>query len=316
MNPKTLHLLATALLISAAAQAQQPTATGANQLVNVATSAFGAKGLGAGQNLVQGEEGKLASTGAAQPAFTVINLAGEIEMSKVSLEVGNQKGKLKVVALKDDGTPDLKSGRVVTEFTLDGSTSTVSADVSGVKVQRVAIVWEPESPGQPLSLTKVGLFTSKPEAITSLPEVKAIMQAAPAPAVATASTSAAATAAPAPAATSSAAAATPASTGNSGAAGAGTGTSSAAAGAGAAATPTSPGSTTAAPVQPLSTPATSNVTAAPPVTSPNSTAAGAAATPASPGRTTAAPVQPLSTPAASNVTAAAPVPPQTRNVSR
>ena len=287
MNPKTLHLLATALLISAAAQAQQPTATGANQLVNVATSAFGAKGLGAGQNLVQGEEGKLASTGAAQPAFTVINLAGEIEMSKVSLEVGNQKGKLKVVALNDDGTPDLKSGRVVTEFTLDGSTSTVSADVSGVKVQRVAIVWEPESPGQPLNLTKVGLFTSKPEAITSLPEVKAIMQAAPAPAVATASTSAAATAAPAPAATSSSAAATPASTGNSGAAGAGTGTSSAAAGAG-----------------------------APPVTSPNSTAAGAAATPASPGRTTAAPVQPLSTPAASNVTAAAPVPPQTRNVSR
>ena len=167
MKNTTLATIALALMATATVSlAQQQSSSSANQMVNVATASFGAKGEGVGQKLVEGGDGTLAAGAAGQPAFTVINLAGEVEMNRVALEVGNQKGKLRVVALKDDGTPDLSSGRVITEFELDGSKNTVSADVSDVKVKRVAIVWVPETPNQPLQLTNVGLFTSKPEPVS------------------------------------------------------------------------------------------------------------------------------------------------------
>lgn len=246
-SPHFRIVIATSLLLAANAYAQPAANSGAAQLVNVASAGLGAKGIGVGQDLVAGSQAALATTTGNQPAFTVINLAGEVEMNKVSLDVGKQKGKLKIVALKDDGTPDLSSGKVITEFTLDGNTTTVSADVNDVKAKRVAIVWVPETPGQQLTMSNVGIFTSKPEAITSLPEVKAIMQAAAATPAPVAATSAAATAAPAPAAAAAAPAATaaapaPAATGNSGAAAAGTGTSSNAAGA------ARPAATSSAPV--------------------------------------------------------------------
>ncbi|MFM9078612.1 MAG: hypothetical protein ACKOTE_00510, partial [Opitutaceae bacterium] len=72
------------------------------------------------------------------------------------------------------------------------------ADVNDVKVKRVAIVWVPDAPGQVLTVNNVGLFTSKPVVITSLPEVRAIAQSAPAAAPATAAASAASSNAPAP----------------------------------------------------------------------------------------------------------------------
>ena len=255
-SPHFRIVIAASLLLAANAYAQPAANSGAAQLVNVASSGLGAKGIGVGQDLVAGSQAALATTTGNQPAFTVINLAGEVEMNKVSLDVGKQKGKLKIVALKDDGTPDLSSGKVITEFTLDGNTTTVSADVNDVKAKRVAIVWVPETPGQQLVMSNVGIFTSKPEAITSLPEVKAIMQTAAATPAPVAATSAAATAAPAPAAAAAApattapattaAAAAPAATGNSGAAAAGTGTSSNAAGAARpAATPPAPAPTAA-----------------------------------------------------------------------
>ena len=214
MKTTTLALLALASMAIATSdsRAQQG---GAQQLVNVATASFGAKGQGVGEKLVEGEGGTLAAAASGQAAFTVINLAGEVEMNRVALEVGQQKGKIRIVALKDDGTPDLSSGRVITEFELDGSKPTVSADVSDVKVKRVAIVWVPDNPGQPLTLSNVGLFTSKPEPILQVPEVRALQQAAaaaaPAPAPAPAAHAAAAPAPAAPA-SSSAAAASPATT--------------------------------------------------------------------------------------------------------
>lgn len=209
MKTTTLALLALASMAIATSdsRAQQG---GAQQLVNVATASFGAKGQGVGEKLVEGEGGTLAAAASGQAAFTVINLAGEVEMNRVALEVGQQKGKIRIVALKDDGTPDLSSGRVITEFELDGSKPTVSADVSDVKVKRVAIVWVPDNPGQPLTLSNVGLFTSKPEPILQVPEVRALQQAAAAAAAAPAPAPAAqAAAAPA---SSSAAAASPATT--------------------------------------------------------------------------------------------------------
>jgi|GEM_PF-3998099 len=210
MKTTTLALIALAsmALATSDSRAQQG---GAQQLVNVATASFGAKGQGVGEKLVEGEGGTLAAAASGQAAFTVINLAGEVEMNRVALDVGQQKGKIRIVALKDDGTPDLSSGRVITEFELDGSKPTVSADVSDVKVKRVAIVWVPDNPGQPLTLSNVGLFTSKPEPILQVPEVRALQQAAAAAAPAPAAQAAAA---PAPAATasSSAAAASPATT--------------------------------------------------------------------------------------------------------
>ena len=210
MKTTTLALIALAsmALATSVSRAQQG---GAQQLVNVATASFGAKGQGVGEKLVEGEGGTLAAAASGQAAFTVINLAGEVEMNRVALDVGQQKGKIRIVALKDDGTPDLSSGRVITEFELDGSKPTVSADVSDVKVKRVAIVWVPDNPGQPLTLSNVGLFTSKPEPILQVPEVRALQQAAAAAAPAPAAQAAAA---PAPAATasSSAAAASPATT--------------------------------------------------------------------------------------------------------
>lgn len=228
MKTPRITALSLAAFLSAVStgSSQDASAAGAKQLVNVATATFGAKGEGVGKNLVEGSQGTLASGGAAQPAFTVINLAGEVEMNRVALEVGNQKGKLRVVALKDDGTPDLSSGRVITEFTLDGSKTTVSADVSDVKVKTVAIVWVPDTPGTQLNLSSVGLFTSKPETITSLPEVKAALQAAPAaPAAAPAAAApAAAPAAPAPAAASGSGTAATSSASSSSAATAGTAT--------------------------------------------------------------------------------------------
>ncbi len=294
MKNTTLATIALALMATATVSlAQQQSSSSANQMVNVATASFGAKGEGVGQKLVEGGDGTLAAGAAGQPAFTVINLAGEVEMNRVALEVGNQKGKLRVVALKDDGTPDLSSGRVITEFELDGSKNTVSADVSDVKVKRVAIVWVPETPNQPLQLTNVGLFTSKPEPIAQLPEVRAIQQAAPPPAPAPTPAPAAA---PTPAPATPAPAAAP-STGGSGAPAAGSTSSSSA--------PVStPAATPAAPT-PAATPA-----ATPPAASANfsSTAAGAAATPAVP----ATPV--TATPGATPATPA--IPPQTRNVSR
>lgn len=214
MKTTTLALLALASMAIATSdsRAQQG---GAQQLVNVATASFGAKGQGVGEKLVEGEGGTLAAAASGQAAFTVINLAGEVEMNRVALDVGQQKGKIRIVALKDDGTPDLSSGRVITEFELDGSKPTVSADVSDVKVKRVAIVWVPDNPGQPLTLSNVGLFTSKPEPILQVPEVRALQQAAaaaaPAPAPAPAAQAAAAPAPAAPA-SSSAAAASPATT--------------------------------------------------------------------------------------------------------
>jgi len=254
-SPHFRIVIATSLLLVANAYAQPAANSGAAQLVNVASSGLGAKGIGVGQDLVAGSTAALATTSGNQPAFTVINLAGEVEMNKVSLDVGKQKGKLKIIALKDDGTPDLSSGKVITEFTLDGNTTAVSADVNDVKAKRVAIVWVPETPGQQLNMSNVGIFTSKPEAITSLPEVKAIMQTAAATPAPVAATSAAATAAPAPAAAAAAPAATaaapaPAATGNSGAAAAGTGTSSNAAGA---ARPAATSSAPAPTVAPAST---------------------------------------------------------------
>lgn len=210
MKTTTLALLALASMAIATSdsRAQQG---GAQQLVNVATASFGAKGQGVGEKLVEGEGGTLAAAASGQAAFTVINLAGEVEMNRVALEVGQQKGKIRIVALKDDGTPDLSSGRVITEFELDGSKPTVSADVSDVKVKRVAIVWVPDNPGQPLTLSNVGLFTSKPEPILQVPEVRALQQAAAAAAPAPAAQAAAAPAPAAPA-SSSAAAASPATT--------------------------------------------------------------------------------------------------------
>ena len=254
-SPHFRIVIATSLLLVANAYAQPAANSGAAQLVNVASSGLGAKGIGVGQDLVAGSTAALATTSGNQPAFTVINLAGEVEMNKVSLDVGKQKGKLKIIALKDDGTPDFSSGKVITEFTLDGNTTTVSADVNDVKAKRVAIVWVPETAGQQLVMSNVGIFTSKPEAITSLPEVKAIMQTAAATPAPVAATSAAATAAPAPAAAAAAPAATaaapaPAATGNSGAAAAGTGTSSNAAGA---ARPAATSSAPAPTVAPAST---------------------------------------------------------------
>lgn len=263
-SPRLRLFFAASLLLAVNAHAQPATSTGATQLVNVASSGLGAKGVGVGQDLVDGSQAALASKTGNQPAFTVINLAGEVEMNKVSLDVGKQKGKLRIVALKDDGAPDLSSGKVVTEFSLDGNTTTVSADVNDVKAKRVAIVWVPDTPGQQLTMSNVGIFTSKPEAITSLPEVKAIMQTAAATPAPVAATSAAATAAAAPAPTPAPAAATPApaapattatasapaATGNSGSAASGSGSSSSAAGA------ARPATVAAAPVSNFAPPAT------------------------------------------------------------
>jgi hypothetical protein len=275
MKTTTLALLALASMAIATSdsRAQQG---GAQQLVNVATASFGAKGQGVGEKLVEGEGGTLAAAASGQAAFTVINLAGEVEMNRVALDVGQQKGKIRIVALKDDGTPDLSSGRVITEFELDGSKPTVSADVSDVKVKRVAIVWVPDNPGQPLTLSNVGLFTSKPEPILQVPEVRALQQAA-------------AVAAPAPApapAAQAAAAPAPAASGGTGAA-----TSSSAA----AASPAT--NTTAAPV------AAPTPVATPPAPAPT------------PVVTPPAPVAPVAPPAVPPTTAIS-VPPQTRNVSR
>lgn len=275
MKTTTLALIALAsmALATSVSRAQQG---GAQQLVNVATASFGAKGQGVGEKLVEGEGGTLAAAASGQAAFTVINLAGEVEMNRVALDVGQQKGKIRIVALKDDGTPDLSSGRVITEFELDGSKPTVSADVSDVKVKRVAIVWVPDNPGQPLTLSNVGLFTSKPEPILQVPEVRALQQAA-------------AVAAPAPApapAAQAAAAPAPAASGGTGAA-----TSSSAA----AASPAT--NTTAAPV------AAPTPVATPPAPAPT------------PVVTPPAPVAPVAPPAVPPTTAIS-VPPQTRNVSR
>lgn len=275
MKTTTLALIALAsmALATSVSRAQQG---GAQQLVNVATASFGAKGQGVGEKLVEGEGGTLAAAASGQAAFTVINLAGEVEMNRVALDVGQQKGKIRIVALKDDGTPDLSSGRVITEFELDGSKPTVSADVSDVKVKRVAIVWVPDNPGQPLTLSNVGLFTSKPEPILQVPEVRALQQAA-------------AVAAPAPApapAAQAAAAPAPAASGGTGAA-----TSSSAAAASPATT------TTAAPV------AAPTPVATPPAPAPT------------PVVTPPAPVAPVAPPAVPPTTAIS-VPPQTRNVSR
>lgn len=275
MKTTTLALIALAsmALATSVSRAQQG---GAQQLVNVATASLGAKGQGVGEKLVEGEGGTLAAAASGQAAFTVINLAGEVEMNRVALDVGQQKGKIRIVALKDDGTPDLSSGRVITEFELDGSKPTVSADVSDVKVKRVAIVWVPDNPGQPLTLSNVGLFTSKPEPILQVPEVRALQQAA-------------AVAAPAPApapAAQAAAAPAPAASGGTGAA-----TSSSAAAASPATT------TTAAPV------AAPTPVATPPAPAPT------------PVVTPPAPVAPVAPPAVPPTTAIS-VPPQTRNVSR
>ena len=251
MKTTTLALLALASMAIATSdsRAQQG---GAQQLVNVATASFGAKGQGVGEKLVEGEGGTLAAAASGQAAFTVINLAGEVEMNRVALDVGQQKGKIRIVALKDDGTPDLSSGRVITEFELDGSKPTVSADVSDVKVKRVAIVWVPDNPGQPLTLSNVGLFTSKPEPILQVPEVRALQQAAAAAAPAPAPAAQAATAAPAPAAAGGSGAAS-----SSSAAAASPSTATTAA---PAAAPT-PVATPPAPVAPVAPPAAPTTTA-------------------------------------------------------
>ena len=66
-SPHFRIVIATSLLLVANAYAQPAANSGAAQLVNVASSGLGAKGIGVGQDLVAGSTAALATTSGNQP---------------------------------------------------------------------------------------------------------------------------------------------------------------------------------------------------------------------------------------------------------
>lgn len=206
-----------------------PTSSGETQPeeVNVASSARGAKAGGAKADdllaLIDESNGTSASLQPNLPtgaSVTTIDLADSTDVTRVALEIGTQKGKLQLFAVDAEGnlaavTDPARGGRLLSEFTLDGSRSMVSADLGNLSVKTLAVVWIPETPGTSLTVANVGVFTRTPPpaaaiqstAATSSPVASAMVAsqgnaaATPAPAATTAAAPAAtATATPPPAA--------------------------------------------------------------------------------------------------------------------
>lgn len=144
------------------APAQNAMITGASE-VNLAVSQLGAKAQGAGQDGLgailagQGSAGAaLAPNSGNGSSVTTIQLGSATELSRVALKVGNQKGRLRI--LVQDAEGDANSGKVVSELVLDGTQPTVSASVNNITARAITVVWIPDTPGQPLTVSDVGVF--------------------------------------------------------------------------------------------------------------------------------------------------------------
>lgn len=140
--------------------------------VNIGASNLGAKslevaGTAAGlDEVIAGQEGAVAQLvpAANGAAVAVIDLAGQADLSRVSLNLGKAKGRLVVISLGEDGemvdlsTPD-GAKKLITDKTLTGEESQLAVDVSQVKAKSVMLYWVPEEPGAALPIKQVGIFT-------------------------------------------------------------------------------------------------------------------------------------------------------------
>jgi hypothetical protein len=144
--------------------------------INVAATSRGASATANGATdllaLLDESNGTAASLAPNQPSgtsVTTINLADATDVARIALEVGNQKGRLQIFAVSPDGgataaSDPTISGKLISEFVLDGSHPTLSANLGNLAVKTLALVWIPDTPGQPLTVSNVGVFTRNPPA--------------------------------------------------------------------------------------------------------------------------------------------------------
>jgi hypothetical protein len=143
--------------------------------VNVATISRGASIVSdsLGNDLIglidntAGKSATMVPDKGASAAICRINLAALTDVTRVALQVGNQKGTLRIVALNGSGDvsdPDkaLATGKVLSSLRLDGKNTDLSIDLGSASVKNVAVIWIPDVPGQALTVTNVGLFTRNP----------------------------------------------------------------------------------------------------------------------------------------------------------
>lgn len=158
--------------------------------VNVATTVRGATITGGeSSNLLALLDNNSETTASLVPdagtgtSVTTITLADTTDVSRLSLAVGQQKGQLSVYAIDPaaGGTAAnaAQSGRLVSAFTLDGSTSTVAANLGGTSVQTLVLVWQPATPGGALTVSNIGIFTPAPPAAAALRAAGAPVPTAP-----------------------------------------------------------------------------------------------------------------------------------------
>lgn len=177
--------------------------------VNVAAVARGARVAGGEKdtsNLLamidqtQGKPALLSPNGTSGASVSVIDLAAATEVSRIAFQVGTQKGRLRVVALEDEKAVEeaqqagVAKGKLISEFVLDGTQNNLSLTLEKLTMKSVAVVWIPDSPGQPLAVSAVGIFTRSP------PAEAALKTSAPAVTITGAEVRAEATPTPAPAA--------------------------------------------------------------------------------------------------------------------
>ncbi|MBI5689056.1 MAG: hypothetical protein HZC55_03080, partial [Verrucomicrobia bacterium] len=149
--------------------------------VNVASSARGATAAGAGGGtsdllaLIDESNGTAAALTPDQKtgnSVTTINLADTTDVTRVALEVGDQRGQLRVYAVDAGAATDfrvaLDSAKLVSSFSLDGSRNTVTADLGNTPVKTLALVWVPDTPGTSLSVSNVAVFTRTPPPAAAL----------------------------------------------------------------------------------------------------------------------------------------------------
>jgi len=164
--------------VTAEPEVAPPTAEGSSAAAaeerNIGLSSSGAAGVE-----VSGSTSGLTGLLAEQPdaraqmtpdasgsAVIVINLAGEVNLSRIQLDIAPARGRLVIVGMGENGeqvdlsTPDGVKN-LVADRQLDGSDTALALDASQLTVKALMIVWIPEEPGTPLTLTKFGAFTTQ-----------------------------------------------------------------------------------------------------------------------------------------------------------
>lgn len=151
--------------------------------INVGTQALGASAAGNATNLAAVLAGMPGAQAQLKPtqngsAFAVINLAGQASPSRVAIDLAPAKGRLVIIGMNEQGeqvdlTDSQNLSKLIGDRQLDGTETSLSFNVPELTVRAVMIYWVPETLGQELVITKVGIFTRE-AFVPAAPSVAAV----------------------------------------------------------------------------------------------------------------------------------------------